>query len=73
MRQVATPEHLRDRVNAAYRFLTWGMVAVGAVSAGVVVSGWGPFTAMLVGAIGTTTATLWVVFSPVRRLRDLKG
>lgn len=71
VRQLATPPWLRGRVNAAYRFLTWGMLAFGAGAAGALVSVGGAPLAILVGASGMTLATLWVVFSPVRRLRAL--
>lgn len=72
IRQVATPPGLRGRVNAAYRFLTWGMLAAGAAAAGVLVATGGAALAILVGAIGMTLATLWVIFSPVRHLRTLE-
>lgn len=71
VRQLATPDELLGRVNAAYRFLSWGMVAVGAIVAGLVATLWGPAVAILVGAIGTTLATGWILASPVRRLRGL--
>ncbi|MFC0531965.1 MFS transporter [Phytohabitans kaempferiae] len=71
VRQLITPAPLRGRVNGAYRFVSWGMVAVGASLAGVVTTVWGPFAAILVGAAGTTVATLWIVFSPIPSLRDL--
>jgi MFS family permease len=72
VRQLATPPGLRGRVNAAYRFLTWGMLAVGAGAAGALVSAGGAALAILVGASGMALATLWVAFSPVRRLRTLE-
>lgn len=71
VRQLATPAELRGRVNAAYRFLSWGTIAVGAIAAGFVATAWGPGVAILVGGVGTTVATGWVVASPVRKLRGL--
>ena len=73
VRQLATPPDLLGRVNAAYRFLTWGMLAVGAMAAGGAVTAWGPEVAILAGAIGTTLASAWVLASPVRRLRGLES
>lgn len=72
VRQLATPARLYGRVNAAYRFLSWGMVAIGAVVAGVVASAFGPGIAIIVGAVGTTVATVPILLSPVRRLRQLR-
>ncbi len=71
IRQLSTPPGLRGRVNAAYRFLTWGFLAIGAGAAGFVIASSGARTAILIGAIGMTLASLWVVFSPVPRLRTL--
>lgn len=72
IRQLATPPWLRGRVNAAYRFLTWGMLAAGATAGGTLVALGGAPMALLVGASGMALATLWVILSPVRRLRTLE-
>jgi hypothetical protein len=48
------------------------MIAIGAVAAGFVATAWGGFTAMIVGAAGTTLASLWIILSPVRTLTDLE-
>lgn len=71
VRQLATPAELRGRVNAAYRFLSWGMIAIGAIAAGFVATAWGPGISILVGGVGTTLATGWIITSPVRRFRGL--
>ncbi|WP_327151263.1 hypothetical protein [Nocardia sp. NBC_01329] len=71
VRQLATPAELRGRVNAAYRFLSWGMIAIGAIAAGFVATTWGPAIAIVVGGFGTTLATGWILSSPVRRLGGL--
>lgn len=71
VRQLATPRELYGRLNAAYRFLSWGMVAIGAIAAGFVVTTWGPAIAIVVGGVGTTLATVWIATSPVRKLRGL--
>lgn len=71
VRQLATPPDMHGRVNAAYRFVSWGMVAIGAIVAGVVATAWGAFGAIVLGGAGTTLATLWIILSPVRSLHDL--
>ena len=68
VRQLATPDELRGRVNSAYRLISWGAIPVGASVGGLVTAGLGAWTAVLIGGVGVAAATLWVVFSPVPRL-----
>jgi predicted MFS family arabinose efflux permease len=72
LRQTALPEHLRGRANAAYRLISWGAIPLGAAVGGVLASATDARTAMLAGAVGVATATLWVAFSAVPRLRSLQ-
>jgi MFS family permease len=69
VRQVATAPGLRGRVNAAYRLISWGVLPLGAVVGGIVATHAGAWWAMVTGAAGVASATLWVLFSPVPRLR----
>ena len=69
VRQVAAEQHVRGRVNAAYRLLSWGALPLGAALGGVLATRAGAYPAMVIGAIGIASATLWVLFSPVPRLR----
>ena len=71
LRQAALPEQLRGRVNAAYRLISWGAIPVGATLGGVVAGVTDARTAMVAGACGMVLATLWVAFSPVRRLASI--
>ena len=71
IRQLVTEPTMRGRVNSGYRLISWGMLAVGAGLAGVVIAYAGTAVAMLVGAAGMASATLWVLCSPVRRMRTL--
>jgi MFS family permease len=71
VRQTATAPELRGRVNSAYRLISWGVLPLGAIAGGVVATQAGAWTAMVAGAIGMSTATLWVLFSPVPRLRTV--
>lgn len=70
VRQLSIPDELRGRVNSAYRLVSWGALAVGALAAGTVVTALSPYLAMVIGGIGVATATLWIVFSPVPRMVD---
>lgn len=71
LRQAALPESLRGRVNAAYRLISWGAIPVGASLGGVLAGVTDGRTAMVAGAFGMALATLWVAFSPVRRLASI--
>jgi Na+/melibiose symporter-like transporter len=59
LRQTAVPEHLRGRVNAAYRLISWGAIPLGAAAGGLLASQWGAETTMIAGAVGMSLATLW--------------
>ncbi len=70
VRQLSVPEGLRGRVNAAYRFLSWGALAVGALGAGQLIDAMGAHRAAVVGGIVMACATIPVVLSPVRHMRS---
>ena len=72
LRQVTLPDRLRGRVNAAYRLISWGAIPLGATLGGVAAAELGARPAMLLGAAGVATSTLWVAFSGVPRLRTIE-
>jgi MFS-type transporter involved in bile tolerance (Atg22 family) len=72
VRQLATSDQLRGRVNSAYRLISWGAIPVGASLGGVIAAALGPWSAVLIGGLGVAAATLWVVFSPVPRLNRVQ-
>ena len=71
VRQAMTPDHLRGRTNAVYRLLVSGVVAVGGLLGGVLGERLGLQQTLLVGAVGVSSSWLWLLFSPLRRLRGL--
>ncbi|WP_162606364.1 MFS transporter [Jiangella asiatica] len=71
VRQAALPERLRGRVNAAYRLISWGAIPLGAALGGGVAGLTDSRTTMVSGGTGMALATLWVAFSPVRRLASI--
>jgi len=71
LRQMLTPNAFLGRVNASYRFLVWGAIPIGALIGGGLGTVFGLHTALFIGAFGTMVAPLWMVLSPVRRLRTL--
>lgn len=72
LRQTITPDRLLGRMNASYRFLITGTVPLGALLGGFLGETIGLRTTLFVGALGLSTAWLWVLFSPVPRLHYLR-
>ncbi|MEV4478604.1 MFS transporter [Micromonospora coxensis] len=70
-RQRVTPPELLGRVTAAFLWICFGAVPLGALFGGTLGSGWGLRPALVVCALGTWSAALWVVCSPLRTMRDL--
>lgn len=71
LRQAVTPDHLLGRVNSAMHLLFRGVLPVGALAAGIIAEAIGIRLTMVLGAIGYLLSTLWLIFSPIRRLREL--
>lgn len=70
LRQTLTPDRLLGRMNASMRFLVWGTMPIGSLIGGALGELIGLRSTLVVSAIGTTAAFLWVYFSPVRQLRE---
>ncbi len=70
LRQGLTPQHLLGRMNASFRFIVWGMMPLGALLGGVLGAQIGLRPTLVVSVIGGLLAPLWVLFSPVRPLRE---
>ncbi|MFC5665891.1 MFS transporter [Kitasatospora misakiensis] len=71
LRQRSTADALLGRMNATFRFLLTGALAVGAAVAGVIGELATVHTTLWVGAAFLSTAFLPVFLSPVRTRRDL--
>lgn len=71
IRQIAVEAEIRGRVNAGYRLVSWGALAVGALLGGGLTTALGPWTAATIGALLMAVATVPVAFSPVRGMREL--
>jgi MFS family permease len=69
LRQTITPDHLLGRVNSAMHLMFRGMLPLGALTGGVVAEYIGVRNTMFAGSIGFLLSTLWLVFSPIRRLQ----
>ncbi len=70
LRQAIVPDRLQGRVNATLRIIALGAVPFGALLGGFLGDMYSFRIAVLVAGAGTFLAFLWVLFSPVRRLRE---
>jgi hypothetical protein len=69
-RQRLCPERLLGRMNATMRFLVWGTLPIGGLLGGVLGTEFGLRNGLWVAAATGTLAVLFLVFSPMRRMRD---
>lgn len=72
-RQRITPPAIIGRVNAAFLWICFGVIPLGALVGGGLGTALGLRTALWICVLGTWSACLFVVFSPLRRLRDMPG
>ena len=65
------PDRLRSRVSGAYSFVNYGVRPLGSLAGGVLGSTIGLQPTLWIGAIGALAGVLWLLPSPIPRLRDL--
>lgn len=70
LRQVITPEKLMGRMNAGYRFISWGTLPFGGLIGGWLGGVIGLRPTLVVTAFGFLSAVVVMYFSPVRKLVD---
>ena len=58
-------------MNATMRFIVWGTIPIGQIVGGAIATAAGTNIALWIGGIGSCTAFLWVLFSPVLALREM--
>ena len=73
LRQAATPAPMLGRMNSVILTLLGGVVPVGALVGGLLGQTLGMRPTLFVSIAGELLATAWVVFSPVRTMRELPG
>lgn len=71
VRQVVTPEAMATRATAMHRFVTWGVLPIGSVIAGVVGGAFGLRAVMVSAAVTAATCMVPLVLSPLRDRRAL--
>ena len=72
-RQAITPHRIQGRMNATMRFIVWGTIPVGALVGGYLGTVLGLREAILVGAIGSFLAIPPILFTGVRKIREIPG
>jgi MFS family permease len=66
-----TPDRIRARAGGAFRFINYGVRPIGALLGGLLGASLGVREALFVATIAATAGVLWLIGSPVLRLRDL--
>lgn len=69
LRQSLVPHLLLGRVNASIQCITGGMAPTGALLAGIIAEYIGVRSTLLIGVIGVICAGLWILLSPVSKIR----
>jgi len=64
-----TPDRLRSRMSGTYRFVNYGVRPLGALVGGGLGTAIGLQTTLWIGVIGALGGVVWLVFSPIPRLR----
>jgi MFS family permease len=70
-RQAICPPELLGRMNAAVRWIVWGTLPLGSLAGGTLGTLIGVRPTLWVGVAGGWAAGFWVLFSPLRRMRDV--
>jgi MFS-type transporter involved in bile tolerance (Atg22 family) len=73
LRQAITPGRLRGRVDASSSFIGLLPAVLGLLVGGMLGERIGVPATIVVGACGGTLGFLWILFSPVRKLRAMPG
>lgn len=68
LRRLRTPDHLLGRVNATMRWVSYGVVAIGAGLGGLMGDLLGTRVGMAIGCAGVLLTAVWVALSPLRRV-----
>jgi predicted TIM-barrel fold metal-dependent hydrolase/predicted MFS family arabinose efflux permease len=72
-RQSICPPELLGRMNAAMRWIVWGTLPLGGVLGGTLGTAIGVRSTIWIGVVGSWLAGLFVLFSPLRTMRDIPG
>jgi len=70
LRQAIAPKNMLGRVNAVMPMLMRGVFPVGSFCGGALASVIGVRPTLTLGALGFLSSSLWLIFSPIRKLRE---
>lgn len=71
LRQTIVPDRLLGRASASTHFLAGALSPVSALLAGLLAEVTSPRLTLLIAVVGMTCSSLWLIFSPVARMRKL--
>ncbi|ARU60219.1 hypothetical protein CBW65_03460 [Tumebacillus avium] len=71
LRMAITPNRLHGRMNASIRFVVVGIMPLGALAGGLLGGVAGVFNTMIIGGVGIMLAACLILFSPVRKMREV--
>ena len=66
-----TPDRLRSRMAGTFRFVNYGIRPLGALLGGALGTWLGLQTTLWIGALGALAGVLWLLLSPIPRLREV--
>ena len=66
-----TPDRIRARTAGTFRFVNYGIRPIGALLGGALGTVLGLQAALWIGVIGALAGVIWLVFSPIPRLREV--
>ncbi len=72
LRQAMVPHALQGRMNATVRTFVWGTIPLGALAGGALGNAFGTVPTIVAAAAVQALAALWIVLSPVLRMRDVE-
>jgi len=69
LRQIITPNRLQGRMNATMRTIILGTIPAGSLIGGILVTSLGIVPTMILGALISGCACLWIVLGPIFKLK----
>ena len=69
LRQAITPDRVQGRMNATMRTIVWGTFPLGGVLGGILGTTVGVVQTIILGAVLSTLAALWIFLGPVIRVK----
>ena len=71
LRQAIVPDRLQGRMNATMRTFVWGTLPAGSFIGGILGEHLGIVWTLIIGALISILAMVWISFPPVVSLRDV--